>query len=53
MPRWLSHPRFGSVRDEPAGVRDSGRGRTGPDSLADFTDVIWINATSGERELPF
>jgi Aldehyde dehydrogenase family len=35
------------------GVRDSGWGRTGPNSLADFTDVIWINATSGERELPF
>ena len=35
------------------GVRDSGWGRTGPDSLADFTDIIWINATSGERELPF
>ena len=35
------------------GVRDSGWGRTGPHSLADFTDVIWINATSGERELPF
>ena len=35
------------------GVRDSGWGRTGPDSLADFTDVIWINTTSGHRELPF
>jgi hypothetical protein len=35
------------------GVRDSGWGRTGPDGLADFTDVIWINATSRERELPF
>jgi acyl-CoA reductase-like NAD-dependent aldehyde dehydrogenase len=35
------------------GVRDSGWGRTGPDSLADFTDVIWINITSSERELPF
>ena len=34
------------------GVRDSGRGRTGPDSLADFTDVIWINTTSGERQFP-
>jgi hypothetical protein len=28
-------------------------GRTVPDSLAHFTDVIWINATSGEREMPF
>ena len=35
------------------GVRDSGWGRTGPDSLADFTDVIWINATSTERQFPF
>jgi acyl-CoA reductase-like NAD-dependent aldehyde dehydrogenase len=35
------------------GVRDSGWGRTGPDSLADFTDVIWINSTSTEREFPF
>lgn len=35
------------------GVRDSGWGRTGPDSLADFTDVIWINATSDQRQLPF
>jgi acyl-CoA reductase-like NAD-dependent aldehyde dehydrogenase len=35
------------------GVRDSGWGRTGPESLADFTDVIWINAHSGQREYPF
>jgi acyl-CoA reductase-like NAD-dependent aldehyde dehydrogenase len=35
------------------GVRDSGWGRTGPDSIADFTDVIWINARSDERPLPF
>jgi acyl-CoA reductase-like NAD-dependent aldehyde dehydrogenase len=35
------------------GVRDSGWGRAGPDSLADFTDVIWINATSSERQFPF
>jgi acyl-CoA reductase-like NAD-dependent aldehyde dehydrogenase len=35
------------------GVRDSGWGRTGPDSLADFTDVIWINSRSGKREFPF
>jgi acyl-CoA reductase-like NAD-dependent aldehyde dehydrogenase len=34
-------------------VRDSGWGRTGPDSVADFTDVIWINSTSSEREFPF
>jgi acyl-CoA reductase-like NAD-dependent aldehyde dehydrogenase len=35
------------------GVRDSGWGRTGPDSVADFTDVIWINSTSSERQFPF
>jgi acyl-CoA reductase-like NAD-dependent aldehyde dehydrogenase len=35
------------------GVKDSGWGRTGPDSLADFSDVIWINARSGQREYPF
>src|SRR6202041_2159299 len=35
------------------GVRDSGWGRTGPDSAADFTDVIWINITSSERTFPF
>jgi acyl-CoA reductase-like NAD-dependent aldehyde dehydrogenase len=35
------------------GVRDSGWGRTGPDSIADFTDVIWINARSTERQFPF
>ncbi|MFJ4654745.1 aldehyde dehydrogenase family protein [Nocardia sp. NPDC088792] len=35
------------------GVRDSGWGRTGPDSIADFTDVIWINATTAERQFPF
>jgi hypothetical protein len=29
------------------GVRDSGWGRTGPDSLRDFSDVIWINSHSG------
>jgi len=34
-------------------MRDSGWGRTGPDSLADFTDVILINATSSKREFPF
>jgi acyl-CoA reductase-like NAD-dependent aldehyde dehydrogenase len=34
------------------GVRDSGWGRTGPDSLADFSDVIWINSHSGQRQYP-
>jgi acyl-CoA reductase-like NAD-dependent aldehyde dehydrogenase len=35
------------------GVRDSGWGRTGPDSLADFTDVIWINARTDVPQFPF
>ena len=35
------------------GVRDSGWGRTGPDSVADFTDLIWINSTRSERQFPF
>ena len=33
------------------GVRSSGWGRTGPDCLADFSDVIWINVTSAERQM--
>ncbi len=35
------------------GVRDSGWGRTGPRSLDDFSDVIWINSHSGLRQYPF
>jgi len=35
------------------GVRDSGWGRTGPDSLKEFQDVIWINSHSGQRPYPF
>jgi acyl-CoA reductase-like NAD-dependent aldehyde dehydrogenase len=35
------------------GVRDSGWGRTGPRSLDDFSDVIWINSHSGQRNYPF
>src|SRR5882762_9797646 len=35
------------------GVRDSGWGRTGPDSLKEFSDVIWINAHSDQRQYPF
>jgi acyl-CoA reductase-like NAD-dependent aldehyde dehydrogenase len=34
------------------GVRDSGWGRTGPRSLDDFSDVIWINSHSGQRQYP-
>jgi len=35
------------------GVRDSGWGRTGPRSLDDFSDVIWINSHSGQHQYPF
>ena len=35
------------------GVRDSGWGRTGPRSLDDFSDLIWINSHSGQRQYPF
>ena len=34
------------------GVRDSGWGRTGPHSLHDFSDLIWVNVQSGQRSLP-
>ena len=30
-----------------------GWGRTGPDSLKEFQDVIWINSHSGQRPYPF
>ena len=35
------------------GVRDSGWRRTGPRSLDDFSDVIWINSHSGQRQYLF
>ncbi len=37
------------------GVRDSGWGRTGPDCMNDFSDVIWINArhSANEAQYPF
>ena len=35
------------------GVKDSGWGRTGPHSLEDFTDLIWINSRSTQRQYPF
>jgi acyl-CoA reductase-like NAD-dependent aldehyde dehydrogenase len=35
------------------GVRDSGWGRTGPESLKEFQDLIWINSHSGQRQYPF
>ena len=36
-----------------SGVRDSGWGRTGPESPNDFADVIWINAHSDRHQYPF
>ncbi|GGA97750.1 aldehyde dehydrogenase family protein [Puia dinghuensis] len=35
------------------GVKDSGWGRTGPHSLEDFTDLIWINSRSTQMKYPF
>lgn len=35
------------------GVRNSGWGRTGPECLADFSDIVWINTTDAERTFPF
>jgi acyl-CoA reductase-like NAD-dependent aldehyde dehydrogenase len=34
------------------GVKDSGWGRTGPHSIEDFTDVVWINSRSTPRPYP-
>ncbi|MFI5754993.1 aldehyde dehydrogenase family protein [Streptomyces sp. NPDC051569] len=34
------------------GVKDSGWGRSGPHSRDDFTDLVWVNVQSGERQLP-
>ncbi len=35
------------------GVKDSGWGRTGPHSIADFTDLIWVNSRSTQGQYPF
>jgi acyl-CoA reductase-like NAD-dependent aldehyde dehydrogenase len=35
------------------GVKDSGWGRTGPHSIEDFTDLIWVNSRSTQRQYPF
>ena len=35
-----------------AGDTYRGWGRTGPYSLADFTDLIWVNVRSGQRSRP-
>jgi 3-hydroxypropanoate dehydrogenase len=34
------------------GVRDSGWGRTPPDSLKEVQDLIWINSHNGHRQYP-
>jgi hypothetical protein len=35
------------------GVRDSGWGRTGPESLADFSDLIWITPGQPSTSIRF
>jgi acyl-CoA reductase-like NAD-dependent aldehyde dehydrogenase len=35
------------------GVKESGWGRTGPHSIEDFTDLIWINSRSTQGQYPF
>ncbi|GGH12247.1 aldehyde dehydrogenase family protein [Sphingobacterium alkalisoli] len=35
------------------GVKNSGWGRTGPHSLEDFTEMIWINSRSTPQQYPF
>jgi acyl-CoA reductase-like NAD-dependent aldehyde dehydrogenase len=50
----VNSPTFNDELHAPVGgVRDSGWGRTGPHSLADFTDVIWMSTTSDQRHYPF
>jgi len=43
----------GEIHAPMGGVRDSGWGRTGPESLKEFQDVVWINTHSGQRRYPF
>lgn len=46
-----------TLSDEPqmplGGVRDSGWGRAGPHSVADFTQLQWVSVQSGRRRFPF
>ncbi len=35
------------------GVKNSGWGRTGPHSIEDFSELVWINARSSSQEYPF
>ena len=39
-------------REPLARTGESGWGRTGPDSLKEFQDVIWINSYNGQRPYP-
>ena len=41
------------VRAPMGGVKDSGWGRTGPHSIEDFTELIWINSRSTLGQYPF
>jgi acyl-CoA reductase-like NAD-dependent aldehyde dehydrogenase len=45
-----------TVADEPqlplGGVKDSGWGRSGPQSMADFTEVQWITTRDGAGHYP-
>ena len=41
------------VRAPMGGVKDSGWGRTGPHSIEDFTDLIWINSRNTIGQFPF
>jgi len=45
-----------TVNDEihaPMGACRQRLGTTGPRSLEDFSDLIWINSHSGQRQYPF
>lgn len=35
------------------GVKNSGWGRTGPHSIEDFSELVWINARSTSQQYPF
>jgi acyl-CoA reductase-like NAD-dependent aldehyde dehydrogenase len=45
-----------AIADEPqlplGGVRDSGWGRSGPESMGDFTEVQWITTRDGTGHYP-
>ena len=45
-----------TIADEPqlplGGVKDSGWGRSGPESMADFTEVQWITTRDGAGHYP-